>query len=147
MATLQQPRPAWYSNEDDSAWERIKEAFRRDWRQTKHDFGGKEPDLNQQVGDTVSQATGSKPIPAANAKTPHPAPASEAYSEADEPAYRFGYAAYRHYGKRSDWGDATEAQLESDWGDKADWQRRRAAVQRGWLYGKSRSSDIANLET
>jgi len=36
----------------------------RDWEQTKHDFNknaGQE--LNQDVGDTVGQATGAKPLP------------------------------------------------------------------------------------
>jgi len=40
------------------------EALHRDWEQTKHDFdknSGEE--LNQDVGDTLGQAAGKKPIP------------------------------------------------------------------------------------
>ena len=103
MATMEQVRPAWYTEEDDTAWNRIKAAFRRDWRQTQHDFGGSEPNLNQQVGDTLSQAAGSKPIPPANAQTPHPQDPS--YNEDDEHAYKYGYAAYRHYGRNSQWSE------------------------------------------
>jgi hypothetical protein len=40
------------------------EALKRDWEQTKHDFNKKAgEELNQDVGDTVGQATGKKPIP------------------------------------------------------------------------------------
>jgi hypothetical protein len=40
------------------------EALKRDWEQTKHDFNKKKgEELNQDVGDTVGQAVGKKPIP------------------------------------------------------------------------------------
>jgi hypothetical protein len=134
-------RPAWYSEADDTAWEKVKAAFRRDWQQTKHDFGGNVPDLNQQVGDTVSQAVGSKAIPPANAKTPHSIDGKiDAYNDDDEPAYRYGYAASRHYGVESDWDDATEATLRKEWGDETEWERRREAIRRGWTYGKYQTS-------
>src|SRR5581483_8090792 len=50
-------QPAWWNDGHASAWERVKEAMRRDWEQTKHDLhlkGGHE--LNQGVKDTVKQA-------------------------------------------------------------------------------------------
>ena len=137
MAQVKAVRPSWYTSEDDTAWEKVKSAFRRDWQQTKHDFGGKEPNLNQQVGDTVAQATGSKPIPPGNAPTPHPsANKADAYNDADEPAYRYGYAASRHYGADEDWSDETEAMLQNDWSDQSEWERHREAVRRGWTFGK-----------
>jgi len=137
MTTINAPRPAWYTAEDDTAWGKIKAAFRRDWTQTKHDLGANEPNLNQQVGDTVSQAAGSKPVPPGNAKTPHTKDGQlESYNDDDEPAYRYGYAASRHF--ESDWDDATEASLQEDW-DETEWQRRRAAIRRGWSYGKDES--------
>ena len=141
MATLTK-RPSWYTDEDDTAWSKIKAAFRRDWQQTKHDFGGKEPNLNQQVGDTVSQAAGSKPIPPGNMPTPHASKTSESrvideYREEDEPAYRYGYAAYRHLG--NEWNDDTEANLRREWGDETEWERRREAIRRGWTFGKIES--------
>ena len=44
-----------------------KEALKRDWEQTKHDFNkDKGKELNQDVGDTVGQAVGKKPIPPPN---------------------------------------------------------------------------------
>lgn len=135
MATMQRMRPAWYTPEDDSAWERVKAAFQRDWEQTKHDFGAKSPDLDQQVGDTVSQAAGSKPIPPDNMPTPHPE--DSAYRDADEPAYKYGYAAYRHFGNQFDWSDDVEMRLQNDWDDERDWELNRHAVRRGWDYAKS----------
>lgn len=137
MATLNRPRPSWYTDEDDSAWDRIKAAFQRDWKQTKHDFGGDEPDLNQNVGDTVSQATGNAPIPPGNVPTrPEEIDNDDLrYSEEDEPAYRYGYAAYRHFGKEGCWCDETESRLRSDW-QAENWDRQRRAVQRGWRYAE-----------
>ena len=58
MSTTTTNRPAWYSDEDDTAWAKIKAAFARDWKQTKHDFGANEPNLNHQLGDTIAQETG-----------------------------------------------------------------------------------------
>lgn len=131
-------RPSWYTKEDDSAWEKVKEAFRRDWEQTKHDFGGNAPDLDQDVGDTISQATGSEPIPPGNAKNPKPAKRAEeqgVYSVADEPAYRYGYAASRHY-PDSAWDAETEEMLRSDFHTEQDFARQREAIRRGWDYGR-----------
>ena len=59
----QYKNPTWWTNENDSAWERTKAAFKRDWDQTKHDMGGKQPDTDQQVSDTVKQASGKEIIP------------------------------------------------------------------------------------
>lgn len=51
-----------------------KEALKRDWEQTKSDLtGGKKGiDLGQEAGDTVKQATGSKPLPPLHERTLHP---------------------------------------------------------------------------
>lgn len=141
MATITNSRPTWYTSEDDTAWEKIKAAFHRDWRQTKHDMGGKEPDLDQHLGDTISQAAGSKPIPPANAKTPHPATnKSDEYSEEYEPAYRYGYAACRQYGANCEWDDAVEANVRKDWSGDRDWNDSRDAIRRGWEYRKSQGA-------
>ena len=135
MTTVHAVRPSWYTDEDDTAWAKVKAAFRRDWKQTKHDFGGNEPNLNQQVGDTIAQATGSAVIPPGNVKTPHSKDGHlDAYNEDDEPAYQYGYAASRHFD--SDWDQATESKLRKDW-DATEWERRREAIRRGWTYGKN----------
>lgn len=133
----QRVQPKWYTKDDDTAWSRVKEAFQRDWQQTKHDFGSGDPDLDQQVGDTVSQAAGSKPVPPPNAKTPHNTDSTVVsdYSDKDEPAYRYGYAAYRQYGDKLT-ADQAEETLRKEWGDEVDWQRSRDAVAHGWSYGK-----------
>ena len=130
MAQMTSRNPGWWSQDHDSAWDRIKEAFRRDWEQTKHDFGGDEPDLNQDVDDTVAQMAGKKPIP----------PGDQPNWDQYEPAYRFGYGARRYYGNTyRDWDDRLENQLRSDWntayGDTyADWNRYRGHIRRGWDY-------------
>jgi hypothetical protein len=121
------PRPNWWTNEHDSAWDRVKAAFRRDWEQTKHDFGGDERDLDQDVDDTVGQAAGTRPIP------PPGTPNFEEY----EPALRFGYGARRFYGpKYSNWTDDLESKLRRDFGDE-DWKRYRPAVRQGWDYDET----------
>ena len=48
-----------YTDEELSAWERIKRAFANDWEQTKSDFGSKTArDMDQDVDDTVKQMAG-----------------------------------------------------------------------------------------
>ena len=61
--------PNWWNDTHASAWERTKEALRRDWEQTKADFSSGGTDLNQNVTDTVKQAAGSQPVPPAMQKT------------------------------------------------------------------------------
>lgn len=121
--------PKWWNEEHDSAWERVKAAFKRDWDQTKHDFGGKEPDTDQDVNNTVKQAVGKEAIP----------PRRQATYEDEEPAYRFGFGAKSHYGNQyQGWDDRLEAELRRDWeessGRSSDWDSRRSAIRRGWEY-------------
>ena len=59
----QYKNPNWWNQENDSAWERTKAAFKRDWDQTKHDLGGHKPDTNQKIGNTTRQASGKEVIP------------------------------------------------------------------------------------
>jgi hypothetical protein len=122
--------PAWWNDEDETAWERTKEAFRRDWDQTKHDLGGDEPDTDQQVGDTVKQATGKEAIP----------PRGEPTYDKVEPAYRYGYRARSHYGQENAvWDDELEARLKEEWTSldpsrKAFWKEDRDAIRYGWEF-------------
>jgi hypothetical protein len=88
--------PNWWTKENDSAWDRVKLAVKRDWDQTKHDLGGKEPETNQNVSRTVKQAAGKEPIP----------PRGQPTYEELEPAHRFGYGARSYYGsKYKTWDD------------------------------------------
>jgi len=122
----EQRNPKWWNQEHQSAWERVKAAFKRDWDQTKHDFGGKQPDTDQNVDDTVKQAAGKQPIP----------PRGQLTYEELEDAYRFGYGARSHYRQEySDWDDSLESQLRSDWQgtySDRDWQKYRESIRRGW---------------
>ena len=120
--------PKWWGQEHESSWERVKAAFKRDWDQTKHDFGGKEPDTDQDVGDTVKQAAGKQPIPPRGVPT----------FEEIEDAYRFGYGARAQYGESfSEWDENLETQLEDDWRqtyNDREWRDYRNAIRRGWDY-------------
>jgi hypothetical protein len=127
--------PKWWSQEDESSWERVKAAFKRDWDQTKHDFGAHQPDIGQNVGDTVKQAAGKQPIP----------PRGQPTYEEVEDAYRFGYGARSHYRQHyPTWNNQLETQLEQDWRDTyndRDWARYRRLIRGGWEY-----SDRQGLE-
>ncbi len=120
--------PKWWNNENDSAWERVKAAFQRDWDQTKHDFGGKQPNTNQDVDDTVKQAAGSQPIP----------PRGQPTYEEVEDAHRFGYGARSQYGgSYKAWDGRLETQLKRDWQDTysdRDWANYKDEIRRGWDY-------------
>lgn len=63
-------RPQWWNDKHSSTWERVREALRRDWEQTKADFSSSDDaDLNQNIGDTVKQGLGKEPIPPMSVKT------------------------------------------------------------------------------
>jgi len=123
---IMQKTPKWWTNQHESAWERVKAAFKRDWDQTKHDVGGHEPNTHQHVGDTVKQAAGKEAIP----------PRGMPNYEEIEDAYRFGYGARSQYANRfSRWDSSLEAQLAKDWRETytgLDWESYKAAVRRGW---------------
>lgn len=124
----QYKNPTWWTKENDSAWERTKAAFKRDWDQTKHDMGGKQPDTNQNVNDTVKQASGKEAIP----------PRGVPVYEEVEPAYRFGYGARSHYrDKYSTWNKDLEADLRRDWSATnpnraTQWEADSKYIRRGW---------------
>lgn len=127
--------PSWWKQDYTSSWDRVKDAFRRDWLQTKHDMGRSEPDLNQDLKDTVGQAAGRQPIPPPG--QPNPKADDRDYA-ADEPAFRFGYGARKQYGGvYPEWDERLEAHLRSDWrvargGAETDWERNRRLIRRGW---------------
>jgi hypothetical protein len=124
--TKEQKNPSWWTEKHDSAWERTKAAFKRDWDQTKHDMGGDEPDTDQQVSDTVKQATGNESIP----------PRGQPAFDDVEPAYRFGYGARSQYGKKyTKWDPALENELKRDWTTTypdADWEEQEEYIRSGW---------------
>jgi len=117
-------KPTWYTNENDTAWERVRGAFRNDWEQTKHDFGSKRArDLDQDVDDTVKQAAG----------------ADDGF-ENHEQAFRFGYAARNHYKSRyPTWNNDLDQTLRTDYGDNYDLDRDY--IRHAYEYRGSGSSD------
>ena len=123
-----QRNPKWWNKQQDSSWDMVKAAFKRDWDQTKHDVGAHQPDTHQHVGDTVKQAVGKEAIPPRGVLT---------YEETED-AYRFGYGARSQYGKTySSWDAPLETQLSKDWRETytgLDWESYKDAVQRGWDY-------------
>ena len=107
-------QPNWWQPQHDSSWERIKEALRRDWEQTKHDFhlkGGHE--LNQSIKDTVQQATNNQPLPPHD--KPNPPKVIGSWDDIEGPV-RYGYGAREHYGERyPHWTDQLEQELSTEW--------------------------------
>jgi hypothetical protein len=128
---MKRHNPKWWNDEHESSWSKVKAAFKRDWDQTKHDFGGKQPDTDQNVGDTVKQATGKQPIPPRGQPT---------YEEAED-AYRFGYGARARYGTEYPaWDDQLEIRLRQDWDETYSdrrWDQCRSAIRRGWDFQDS----------
>lgn len=94
-----------YTDEELSAWERIKRALANDWEQTKSDFGSKNArDMDQDVDDTVKQMAGS----------------DDAF-ENREQAFRFGHVSRLRYGSTDPkWNDQLDAKLRDEYdGDYA----------------------------
>ena len=111
----------WKEETHGQAWARVQEALKRDWEQTKADIkvGGKE--LNQDVTDTVKQATGQAEIPGglqSNPETLHHGKEPREWSDV-EPAVRYGYAARTQFGTRfPSWDDNLEKHLADAWDDQ-----------------------------
>ncbi len=132
MNTTAVRNPSWWTADSDSSWERTKAALKRDWDQTKHDLGGKQPDTNQNVSNTVRQASGRESIP----------PRGQPTYEEIEPAHRFGYGARAYYHDEfPQWDVELESQLRSDWRelypDRDDeWKKDVKEIRYGWDYKK-----------
>lgn len=136
--TSQRFQPKWWTLEThESAWDRVKEALKRDWEQTKADFGGRAPELNQGVEDTVKQAVGKDAIPAPG--RPNVPGGTESPSWArDEEYIRYGVGARMQFGRQyPTWSDELETTLSKEWEDgkervKHDWAQVKTAVRRGY---------------
>jgi hypothetical protein len=81
--------------------------------------------LNQDVPDTVKQASGKEHIP----------PPGQPNFEDYEPALRYGYGARQYYGKQYPaWDSRLEQTLKKDWSSPADWTRYSKAVRQGYEF-------------
>jgi hypothetical protein len=131
--------PTWYKPEHASAWDRVKEAFRRDWQQTKHDLHAGGHELNQSVADTVKQAQGKEAIPVIDKANPPKVIGDADWDQVDVPA-NYGYAARTQYGQQhTAWTTELESTLKTEWekGDrdvKSGWENVRDHVRRGYEY-------------
>jgi hypothetical protein len=106
-------QPAWWNDAHASTWDRVKEAIRRDWQQTKHDVGMKGGhELNQSLADTTKQAAGKEPIPAIDRANP-PKVIGD-WNEVEIPI-EYGYSARAHYQMHAAWTDELESKLRSEW--------------------------------
>jgi SAM-dependent methyltransferase len=135
--TLMHNKPKWWNQEHDSAWDRVKDAMKRDWEQTKSDLtrGRKGTDLDQDVGDTVKQAAGKSPIPPMSQRTP-PDVDDKDWKNVEED-HRYGVGARAQYGDH-DWDDRLESKLKEEWNDLKSgrtWDEVKSSVRRGWDRG------------
>lgn len=131
MATMRW-KPSWWKDETHaSGWDRVREALRRDWQQTKHDLhvGGHE--LNQTATDTVKQMSGKEALPPSD--RPNRPKVIGSFDDAELPM-EYGYGARRQYG--GDRFSAVEPQLRSEWEQSAAthgrWDEVRDYVRRGF---------------
>lgn len=143
--------PKWWTEETHgNAWDRVKDAMKRDWEQTKADFGANAPDLNQDIGDTVKQAAGKQAIPPTNVPNPPDADdRKDARKDAKRVDWRdvegpmeYGYEARHQYGsKYSQWNDELDRTLRSEWSSSGptarNWDEVRPYVRRGYEYKRS----------
>jgi len=128
--------PKWWNDQTTSSWDRIKEALRRDWEQTKADFSNtKGQELNQDAGDTLKQAAGKQPLP------PSGVPNSD-WDQA-EPGLRYGWGAANQYQDHADWDDRVESKLKEEWNDLKSgrtWDEAKSFVRRGWDSARRKTS-------
>jgi hypothetical protein len=107
----------YYTDQELSAWDRVKKAFANDWEQTKADFGSDEArDMDQDVDDTVKQMAG----------------ADDAF-ENREQAFRFGYTAQQRYvADHPTWNDDLDMRLRSEY--DGDYDADRAYIRHAYGY-------------
>lgn len=139
-------QPSWWNEQQHgNAWQRVKEAMRRDWEQTKNDFTPGARDLQQDVDDTLKQATGRAPIPPAGEVTPaSKREARRAAKRAEAPPWddvesplAYGYAARSYYATSyPHWDDRLENELRHEWTtahpDGRPWDEVKGHVRRGF---------------
>jgi hypothetical protein len=128
---MKRNNPAWWNDQHESAWDRVKGALKRDWEQTKADLSSKGHELDQDVDDTVKQAAGKQRIPPGN----QPNRETDDWDKV-EPGYRFGVGARSKYGAdHREWDDRLESKLSKEWDDLKSgqtWAEAKSWVRRAW---------------
>jgi hypothetical protein len=128
METFMRTRAKWHTEKHDSTWDRVKDAFRRDWEQTKNDFGSdKARDLDQDIGDTFKQMS---------SKDYRDRYGERNYDDSEE-AFRYGHAARDHYGSdHPRWNDDLSKRLREDY--PHDYERDEPLIRYAYGYNYSR---------
>lgn len=123
-------QPKWWKPETHgSAWERMKEALKRDWEQTKADVhaGGRE--LGQDVGDTVKQMAGKQDIPPSsvpNSRSLGSDMRRPSWDEVETPMM-YGAGARTQYGtQHTAWNEGLESTLRTEW------EEGRTSTNKSW---------------
>lgn len=117
MASRTNPR--WWRSEYDQEWQQAQPRFRRVWQS--------QPNLVYAAGPNHRGATTIAPGP-----TPLPG-----NYDLQEPAFRFGFGAQRHYSiAYPQWNDRLANQLHEDWADagQEEWNMNVNAIRRAWEF-------------
>lgn len=125
------PLPSFWSDEQQSAWERAKDALHRDWLQTRADLHLGGADLDQTAKDTVKQMAG-------NEAAPTTVEGRIGWEHARR-AIRLGHGAATYWTAESEWSGALDSRLRGEWEKletSIDWEEARPLVMRGWEYGR-----------
>jgi hypothetical protein len=125
------PLPSFWNDEQQSAWDRVKDALHRDWLQTRSDFHAGGADLDQSAKDTVKQAAGKE-------SAPNTAEGRIGWEHARH-AIRLGHGAATYWTTERDWSDSLESRLRGEWEKlktSIEWKDAGPLVRRGWEYGR-----------
>lgn len=135
VSTRSASQPRWWKRSHTSAWERAKEALRRDWEQTKADLEIGGAYLNQDADDTFMQAVGAQSIPPRDEPNlEEGVPGKQPWSTV-ELAVRYGFGARHHFRNYDRWNPELESRLRADWPESesgSTWEQVKAHVRRGW---------------
>lgn len=128
-------QPKWWKPETHgSAWERVKEALKRDWEQTKADVHAGGRDMHQNVGDTVRQMSGKEEVPNSRSLGSDKRPS---WDEVETPMM-YGFGARQQYGQQhTAWNDRLEGTLRTEWEEGRgttgkSWDQVKDHVRRGF---------------
>ncbi|MFI5298000.1 MAG: hypothetical protein ACHREM_07870 [Polyangiales bacterium] len=122
--------PAWWTERHQTAWERVKDAIKRDWRKMKGAVGhpiGHEP-------DGVGASTASRGANGVRDLSVHLPSKSRSWKDA-EPAVRFGGGARAYFAEDTEWDTDLDRRLAVEWTrfyPNRPWYQERDDARHGW---------------
>jgi hypothetical protein len=120
----------WWNERDPGVWDRVKEALRRDWEQTKFDLNLGGHQLNQTMKATLDQVSGEALVPPID--RPNPPKIIAEWDDVQLPI-EYGYVARRFFGvEYPEWSAALERRLERDWHGTMPWKDAKLFVRHGY---------------